>query len=48
MRYDYLIVGAGLYGAVYAREKTDQGKKCLMIDRRDHVAGYIFGENRGD
>lgn len=44
MRYDYLIVGAGLYGAVYAREKTDQGKKCLMIDRRDHVAGNIYSE----
>ena len=33
--YDYLIVGAGLYGAVFAQQKTEQGKKCLVIDRRD-------------
>ena len=37
--YDYLIVGAGLFGAVFAREMTDAGKRCLVIDRRDHVAG---------
>ena len=43
--YDYLIVGAGLYGAVFARELTKQGKKCLVIDRRDHIAGNIYTEN---
>lgn len=32
MKYDYLIVGAGLFGAVFAREMTDQGKKCLVIE----------------
>ncbi len=43
-RYDYLIVGAGLYGAVFARELTRRGKNCLVIDRRNHVAGNIYTE----
>ncbi len=42
--YDYLIVGAGLYGAVFAREMTDKGYKCLVIDKRDHIAGNIYTE----
>ena len=42
--YDYLIVGAGLYGAVCARELTDAGKKCLLIDRRLHIAGNVYTE----
>ena len=42
MKYDYLIVGAGLYGAVFAYEMTRQGKRCLVIDKRDHVAGNIY------
>ena len=46
MKYDYLIVGAGLYGAVYARQKTDAGKKCLVIDRRHHIAGNIYSEKK--
>lgn len=40
--YDYLIVGAGLFGAVFAREATDRGKKVLVIDKRDHIAGNVF------
>ncbi len=40
--YDYLIVGAGLYGAVVAHELTKRGKQCLVIDRRDHIAGNIY------
>lgn len=44
MKYDYLIVGSGLYGAVFAREMTDAGKKVLVIDRRDHIAGNIYTE----
>lgn len=44
MKYDYLIVGAGLYGAVFAQQKSEQGYKCLVIDRRKHVAGNIFSE----
>ena len=43
--YDYLIVGAGLYGAVFAHELTQKGKKCLVIDRRDHIAGNVYTEN---
>ncbi len=42
--YDYLIVGAGLYGAVCAHELQQRGKRCLVIDRRDHIAGNIYTE----
>ena len=44
-KYDYLIVGAGLFGAVFACEMTKTGKKCLVIDKRDHIAGNIYCEN---
>ena len=44
-KYDYLIVGAGLYGAVMAYELGKKGKKCLVIDRRDHIAGNIYCED---
>lgn len=43
--YDFLIVGAGLYGAIFAHEATKRGKSCLVIDKRDHIAGNIFCEN---
>ena len=43
--YDYLIVGAGLYGSVCARELADAGKKVLVIDRRAQVAGNVYTEN---
>ena len=43
--YDYLIVGAGLYGAVCAYELTKKGKKVLVIDKRNHIAGNIYTEN---
>lgn len=46
--YDYLIVGAGLYGAVMAHELTKQDKSCLVIDRRDHIAGNIYCEKIED
>ena len=42
MKYDFLIVGAGLYGAVFAHELTKQGGRVLVIDRRDHIAGNIY------
>ncbi len=45
MKYDYLIVGAGLFGAVFAHEMTQKGKKCLVIDKRDHIAGNIYCED---
>ena len=42
---DYLIVGAGLYGAVCARELRDAGKSVIVIDRRDHIAGNVYTED---
>ena len=42
--YDYLIVGAGLFGAVFAQEAKKAGKKCLVIDKRSHIAGNIYTE----
>ena len=45
-RYDYLVVGAGLFGAVFAQEATRAGKKCLVIDRRAHVGGNVYTEER--
>lgn len=44
MNYDYLIVGAGLFGAVFANEMKKKGKKCLVIDKRGHIAGNIYTE----
>ncbi|MGN0984221.1 MAG: UDP-galactopyranose mutase [Gemmiger sp.] len=44
MSYDYLIVGAGLFGAVFAHEAIAAGKTCLVIDKRDHIAGNIYTE----
>ena len=44
MKYDYLIVGAGLFGAVFARQATDAGKTVLVIDKRDHIGGNIYTE----
>ena len=43
--YDYLIVGAGLYGAVFAREATEAGKKVLVVDKRPTVAGNVYTED---
>ena len=43
-QYDYLIVGAGLFGAVFARQARRAGKKCLVIDRRGHIAGNVYTE----
>jgi len=44
LKYDYLIVGAGLFGATFAREMTDKGKYCLVIDKRSHIAGNTYTE----
>ena len=44
MSYDYLVVGAGLYGAVFAQGAKAKGKKVLVIDKRDHIAGNIYTE----
>ena len=45
MKYDYLIVGAGLFGATFAYRAKQTGKKCLVIDKREHLGGNIYCEN---
>ena len=45
MKYDYLIVGSGLYGAVFAQEAMKAGKKVLVIDKRPNIAGNVYTEN---
>ncbi|MDR3051956.1 MAG: UDP-galactopyranose mutase [Oscillospiraceae bacterium] len=41
-RYDYLVVGAGLYGAVFAHEMRQRGKRCLVVEKSGHIAGHIY------
>lgn len=43
--YDYLIVGAGLFGSVFAHEASKRGKKCLVIEKRSHIGGNCYTEN---
>lgn len=43
--YDYLIVGSGLFGAIFAYEANKKGKNCLVIDKRPHIGGNIYTEN---
>ena len=45
MKYDYLIVGSGLFGSVFAYEASKKGKKCLVIEKRSHIGGNIYTEN---
>ena len=42
MKYDYLIIGAGLYGAVFAQQAKAAGKSVLVIDKRNHIAGNVY------
>ena len=44
--YDYIIVGSGLYGSVYAYEIDKQGKRCLIIQRRNDIGGNCYTETR--
>ena len=46
MKYDYLIVGAGLYGAVFAQRAVEQGKKVLVIDKRPNIGGNVYTEEK--
>ncbi len=48
MNYDFLIVGAGLFGSVFARKLTDKGKKCLLIDKRPFIGGNCYTEREGE
>lgn len=45
MVYDYLVVGAGFFGAVFAHEAAKKGKKCLVVDKRSHIGGNCYTEN---
>ena len=44
MKYDYLVVGAGFFGAVFAYEAKRQGKRCLVVDKRTHIGGNCYTE----
>ena len=44
MKYDYLVVGAGLYGAVFAQQAKAAGASVLVIEKRDHIAGNVYTE----
>lgn len=45
MKYDYLIVGAGLYGSMFAYLATQKGKRCLVVEKHNHVGGFCYTEN---
>ena len=45
MKYDYLVVGSGLYGSVFAHEAKEHGKSVLVVDKRSNIAGNIYTEN---
>ena len=44
MKYDFLVVGAGLYGATFAQQAKEKGKSVLVIDKRPHIAGNVYTE----
>lgn len=45
MKYDYLVVGAGLYGSVFAHEAATRGKRALVVDKRPNIAGNVYTED---
>ena len=45
MKYDYLVVGSGLFGAVFARQARNVGKKVFVVDKRGHIGGNVYTEN---
>ena len=45
MKYDYLVVGSGLYGAIFAHEAKAHGKSVLVVDKRPNIAGNVYTEN---
>ena len=46
MKYDYLIVGSGLYGAIFAHEAKAKGKSVLVVDKRPNIAGNVYTEKQ--
>lgn len=47
-KYDYLIVGAGLFGAAFAREAYEGGKRCLVIEKKDHIGGAVYTKKQDE
>ena len=47
MKYDYLIVGSGLYGSIFAHEAKSKGKSVLVVDKRPNIAGNVYTEKAG-
>lgn len=45
MRYDYLVVGSGLFGACFAQKAKEAGKRVLVVEKRDHIAGNVYTED---
>ena len=45
MKYNYLVVGSGLYGSIFAHEAKKHGKSVLVVDKRSHIAGNIYTAN---
>ena len=45
MKYDYLIIGSGLFGSIFAYEMSKKGKKCIVIEKRSHIGGNVYTEN---
>ena len=45
MKYDYLIVGSGLFGATFAYFANQKGNKCLVVDKRSHLGGNVYCED---
>ena len=45
MKYDYLVVGSGLYGSIFAHEAKEHGKSVLIVDKRPNIAGNSYTEN---
>lgn len=48
LKYDYIIVGAGLFGAVFANECKKANKKCIVYEKRNHIAGNCYTEVKGN
>lgn len=46
MKYDYIIVGSGLFGSIFARQMTDRGANCLILEKRNHIGGNCFTNNK--
>ena len=46
MKYDYLVVGSGIFGATFAQQAKEKGKSVLVIDKRDHVAGNVYTKSK--